>query len=70
MMRYQVMAMSRVWRAGEPLAANGAPGAVSMRGGKPFSVAGFSVRGGRIVAMDILVDPERLRALDLTALES
>lgn len=49
---------------------NGAPGAVSMRDGKPFSVAGFSVRGGRIVAMDILVDPERLRALDLTALES
>ena len=49
---------------------NGAPGAVSMRDGKPFSVAGFTVRGGRIVAMDILVDPERLRALDLTALES
>jgi RNA polymerase sigma-70 factor, ECF subfamily len=49
---------------------NGAPGAVSMRDGKPFSVAGFSVRGGRIVAMDILVDPERLQALDLTALES
>jgi RNA polymerase sigma-70 factor (ECF subfamily) len=49
---------------------NGAPGAVSMRNGKPFSVAGFTVRGGRIVAMDILVDPERLQALDLTALES
>jgi RNA polymerase sigma-70 factor (ECF subfamily) len=44
---------------------NGVPGAVSVRDGKPFSVGGFTVRGGRIVAMDILADPERLRELDL-----
>ena len=39
-----------------------------MRDGEPFSVGGFTVRGGRIVAIDILADPERLRALDLTML--
>jgi RNA polymerase sigma factor (sigma-70 family) len=49
---------------------NGAPGGVSMRDGQPFSVGAFTIRGGRIVAMDFLADPERLAALDLTALES
>ena len=36
---------------------------------RPFSVVAFTVRGGRIVAIDILADPERLRALDLTVLD-
>jgi hypothetical protein len=31
-------------------------------------VAAFTVRGGRIVEMDFLADPERLRQLDLSAL--
>ena len=44
-------------------------GMVTMRDGEPFSVGGFTVRGGRIVAMDILADPERLRRLDLTILD-
>jgi hypothetical protein len=30
---------------------------------------GFTVRGGRIVAIDILADPERLARLDLTVLD-
>jgi RNA polymerase sigma-70 factor (ECF subfamily) len=30
---------------------------------------GFTVRGGRIVEIDILADPDRLRQLDLAALE-
>ena len=29
---------------------------------------GFTVTGGKIVAIDVLADPERLRALDLTVL--
>jgi RNA polymerase sigma-70 factor (ECF subfamily) len=29
----------------------------------------FTVRGGRIVEIDILRDPERLAAIDLSALE-
>jgi ketosteroid isomerase-like protein len=48
-----------------PALVNGVAGAVSTRGGEPFSVGAFTVRGGRIVAIDILADPERLRNLDL-----
>ena len=53
----------------QPALINGAAGVVSMRDGKPFSVAGVTVRGGRIVEMDFLADPERLAALDLTVLD-
>ena len=52
-----------------PALVNGAVGAVSTRDGKPFSVGGFTIRDGRIVEIDILADPERLRRMDLTILE-
>jgi RNA polymerase sigma-70 factor, ECF subfamily len=48
---------------------NGSPGTVSLRNGRPYGVAGFTVRGGRIVAIDILADPERVGDLDLTVLD-
>ena len=48
-----------------PALVNGAPGAVILRHGQLFSVMGFTVRGGRIVEIDALADPERLRELDL-----
>jgi hypothetical protein len=51
-----------------PALINGALGAVSMRDGEPFSVGALTIRGGKIVAMDILADRERLRQLDLTVL--
>jgi RNA polymerase sigma-70 factor (ECF subfamily) len=47
---------------------NGVAGAVTMRHGRPFSVGAFTVAGGKIVAIDILADPERLRQLDLTVI--
>ena len=47
---------------------NGAAGVVSMRDGEPFSVVAVTVRGGRIVEMNILSDPERVRRLDLAVL--
>ncbi len=47
---------------------NGVAGAVTTRDGVAFSVGAFTVRGGKIVALDILADPDRLRALDLTVL--
>ena len=40
---------------------------VTLRDGELFSVGGFTIRGGRIVAMDILADPARLAGLDLSA---
>src|SRR3954454_7022315 len=47
---------------------NGAIGIVSFRDGEPFSVGGMTVRHGKIVEIDFLADPERLRQLDLTVL--
>jgi RNA polymerase sigma factor (sigma-70 family) len=48
---------------------NGAIGAVSTRDGELFAVAGMTIRGGRIVEMDILADRDRLARLDLTFLD-
>jgi RNA polymerase sigma factor (sigma-70 family) len=53
----------------QPALVNGAVGAVTTRDGEPFSVGGFTVRNRKIVAMDILADPARLRQLDLTILD-
>jgi RNA polymerase sigma factor (sigma-70 family) len=53
-----------------PALVNGAAGAVFLSRGRPFSVAGFTVRDGRIVAINVLADPARLRRLDLDFLEA
>ena len=47
---------------------NGAAGLVSHRDGKPVSVGAFTVRQGKIVECDFLVDPKRLARLDLARL--
>jgi RNA polymerase sigma factor (sigma-70 family) len=52
-----------------PVLVNGAFGMVTFRDGEPFSVGAVTVRGGRIVELDFLADPERLRELDLTVLD-
>ena len=64
----QALAFSRLGLRVQPVLINGAPGTVSIRDGRPFAVAGFTVRGGRVTEIDILADPERLRRLDLTVL--
>jgi hypothetical protein len=48
---------------------NGGAGGISLRDGKPFAVMGITIRGGRIVEMNILSDPERLAQLDLTVID-
>jgi RNA polymerase sigma factor (sigma-70 family) len=48
---------------------NGAAGLVSTIGGKPASVLSFTITEGKIIAVDVLADPERLQRLDLTALD-
>jgi RNA polymerase sigma-70 factor (ECF subfamily) len=46
---------------------NGIPGGVAWSpDGRPFAVLALTVRGGRIVAIDVLADPDRLGRLDLT----
>ncbi|CAL9443010.1 putative ECF RNA polymerase sigma factor SigI [Nocardiopsis dassonvillei] len=53
-----------------PVSVNGAEGVVVAAGGRVLSVMGFAVAGGRITAVDVLADPDRLAALhiDLAAL--
>ena len=60
---------SRLGLVIRPALVNGAAGVVTFRDGEPFSVGAFTVRGGRIVEMDFLADPERVRQVDLTVLE-
>ena len=47
---------------------NGAPAAVAMLDGEPISIAVFTISGGQIIGLDILADPQRIAALDLTVL--
>ena len=52
-----------------PALVNGEAGWISFREGRPFALAALTVRNGRVAAMDIIADPERLAALDLTAFD-
>ncbi len=54
----------------QPALVNGVAGMVTLRDGEVFSVGAFTVRGGRVVAIDFLADPERLRKLDVTILDA
>ena len=65
----QAQSYSRLDLVNRPALINGAAGVVTMRQGQPFAVMGVTVRGGKIVEIDILADPERLAALDLTVLD-
>jgi RNA polymerase sigma-70 factor (ECF subfamily) len=60
---------SRLGLLRRPVLVNGVPGALCMLEGKPFAVMAFTVRAGKIVAIDIVGDPERLGQLDLTVLD-
>jgi RNA polymerase sigma-70 factor (ECF subfamily) len=55
-------------RAAKPAIINGAIGLVWASGGQPRVVFDFTIARGKIVAIDLLADPERLRKLDLTVL--
>jgi len=48
---------------------NGVVGAVWAPGGRPRVVFGFTITQGRIAAIDLVADPERLGQLDLVILE-
>ena len=64
----QAMFYSQLGLVMKPALINGAVGLVTTRDGQPFSIGAFTVRRGRIVGMDWLADPARLRELDLTVL--
>jgi RNA polymerase sigma-70 factor, ECF subfamily len=65
----QALAYAQLGLDIRPALINGVAGMVGFRGGQPFSIGAVTVRNGRIVALDFLADPERLRLLDLTILD-
>lgn len=62
-------AVARVFAGGAKAArlvlVDGLAGAVVSVGGRPMVVFGFTVRGGRVVGIELLADPETLAILDL-----
>jgi RNA polymerase sigma factor (sigma-70 family) len=56
-------------RFARPALVNGAVGAVWAPGGRPRVVFGFTIAGGKVVGIELLADPERLRGLDLVVLD-
>jgi RNA polymerase sigma-70 factor (ECF subfamily) len=50
-----------------PVLVNGAAGVIVTVGGQPVSLMGFTVVRGRIVEIDAIADPNRLRRLDLVS---
>jgi RNA polymerase sigma-70 factor (ECF subfamily) len=65
----QALGYARLGLDMRPVLVNGVLGAVAFRHGKPFSIGAVTVRNGKIVELDFLNDPERLRQLDLTVLD-
>ena len=63
----QAMTFQRFAETSTRILVNGIPGGVAWApDGSPFAVLALTVRGGRIVAIDVLADPDRLGQLDLT----
>lgn len=64
----QAMAFRTVADTATRVLVNGLPGAVAWSpDGRPFSVLATTVRGGRIVEIDVLADPDRLDRLGVAA---
>jgi hypothetical protein len=61
----RALTFARLSGSERPALINGTPGVVVVPDGQLFSVLAFTVRGGKIVAIDGLADPDRLSRLDL-----
>ena len=57
-------------RVARPALVNGAVGAVWIQGGEPRVVFAFTITNGKIIAVDLMADPERLGQLDLVVLDN
>jgi RNA polymerase sigma-70 factor (ECF subfamily) len=56
-------------RAARPALVNGAVGLVWALRGRAHVVFGFTITRGKIVEIELVADPERLRQLDLAVLD-
>jgi ketosteroid isomerase-like protein len=61
----QALMFARLTPFIRPALVNGAPGVVVAPRGRPYSVMAFTVRAGKITAIEALSDVERLTELDL-----
>ena len=61
----QALLFRRYARFARPALVNGAAGIVAASDEQAYSVLGFTVAEGKVVAIDILADPARLERLDL-----
>ena len=65
----QASAFSRLDIEVRPALVNGGVGTISLRDGRLFAIAGFTIRNGRVAEMNVLADPERLSRIDLMILD-
>ncbi|RVX44368.1 RNA polymerase sigma-70 factor (ECF subfamily) [Nonomuraea polychroma] len=63
----QALMFQRMAQVAQPVLVNGVPGLINTVGGQVVSVGAFTIAGGKVVAMDILADADRLSTLDLKA---
>jgi RNA polymerase sigma factor (sigma-70 family) len=64
----RALTFSRLSPHAKPALVNGSAGVVVVRRGQPFAVMGFTVVGSKIVDINVLSDPERLRHIELAVL--
>ncbi len=64
----QAILATKLARFVRPALINGSAGVVVVVNGRAFSVMGFTVARGKVVAIDVLYDPHRLANIDLNAL--
>jgi RNA polymerase sigma factor (sigma-70 family) len=63
----QAMGFRQLSATATRILVNGIPGGVAWApDGSPFAILAMTVKGGRIVEIDVLADPDRLGQLDLT----
>jgi RNA polymerase sigma factor (sigma-70 family) len=65
----QALTFAKLSQSAHPVLVNGAAGMLVAPNGRPFAVMGFTVRDGKIVAIDALTDPDRLERLDLPSFD-
>ena len=64
----QTLAIASIAAPKHPVLVNGAAGVVITLAGQPVAVMGFTVSGGKVVEINSIVDPDRIRRLDLSVL--
>jgi RNA polymerase sigma-70 factor (ECF subfamily) len=63
----RALLFSQPGASSEHAVVNGASGVVTRLNGRMVAVLGFTIAHGKIVAIDVLADPERLSRLDSVA---